>query len=122
MTARPEYEDIEVWSREAIQRALDSNEPEGLSRAVLAVTFHDQDWRYAQELCVRLSGHRHEIVRGNAVLGFGHIARTHRKLDRQIVRPIIARALKDKEGYVRRQAQAAKDDTEHFLGWKYEKA
>jgi hypothetical protein len=57
-------------------------------------------------------------VRGNAVLGFGHLARRFRRLDEGVVRPIIENALLDADPYVRGQADAAADDVAHFLGWK----
>jgi hypothetical protein len=59
-------------------------------------------------------------VRGNAIQGFGHISRVHEQLDQFTVQPIIEAALSDAHEYVRGQASDAADDTEHFLGWKYE--
>jgi hypothetical protein len=81
---------------------------------------HDGDWRYAQDLCIRLSLHPHFNVRGNAVLGFGHIARVHRQLDRAVVQPIIKAALLDANDYIRGHGHDAADDTAHFLGWHYD--
>ncbi len=119
---RPEYEDIEEWSRDAVQRALAADVPEALSRAVLAVTLHDGDWRYGQDLCVRLANHCNYLVRGNAVLGLGHLAHVHRELEKSVAYPVIAAALRDENAYVRGQAECAKDDTAQFLGWTYETA
>jgi hypothetical protein len=116
---RPEYQGIEKWSREEVERALAADVAEALSRAVLAVTLHDDDWRYGQDLCVRLASHAHYLVRGNAVLGLGHLARVFRQLDEKVAYPVIAAALRDEEAYVRGQAECAKDDTAQFLGWKY---
>jgi hypothetical protein len=119
---RLKYEEIKSWSRELIERAVTEDDPEVLLHAVVAASMYDEDWRYAQDLCVRLSRHSHFNVRGNAVLGFGHIARVHGRLEKRIVFPIISAALTDPEEYVRGQAHFAKDDTELFLGWKYETA
>jgi hypothetical protein len=110
-----------VWSRAAVESAIVADEPEALWRAVIAVSMYEGDWQYAQELCVRLSQHSHFNVRGNAVLGFGHIARVHGKLDKKVVFPIISAALKDRDDYVRDHAHSAKDDTHLFLRWKYGK-
>jgi hypothetical protein len=117
---RLKYEEPAEWSRAKVQRALEGDDPEALLRAVIAVSMHEDDWRYAQDLCVRLARHPHFNVRGNAVLGFGHIARIHRRLDRAIVFPIISAALCDQNDYIRGQAHSAKDDTGHFLRWSYE--
>lgn len=114
------YEEINPWTRGQIDQALSDDDSEVLLVAVIAASMHDEDWKYAQDLCVRLSGHSHFNVRGNAVLGFGHIARVHGKLDQSLVHPIIKLALKDDDDFIRGQAHDAKDDTEHFLGWIYQ--
>jgi hypothetical protein len=119
---RPEFQDVEMWTRERVRRAVAANSSDALSRAVLAVALHDADSRYAIELCIQLATHRHPVVRGNALLGFGHIARVHRSLNRAVVYPLIVAGLTDSEAYVRGQAEAAKDDTVQFLEWKYEGA
>ncbi|HEX5219687.1 MAG TPA: hypothetical protein VFZ59_08980 [Verrucomicrobiae bacterium] len=82
---------------------------------------HDEDFYFAQEICIKLSAHNHFNVRGNAVLGFGHIARVHRKLNQAVVQPIIQAALHDQDDYVRGQAEAAADDTTRFLSWQYDR-
>lgn len=119
--ARLKYEGIGAWSRELIAQALIDDAPEAVLRAVIAASMHDDDWKYAQDLCVRLSAHPHLNVRGNAVLGFGHIARVHGRLEERLVLPIIRAALKDDDEYVRSQACGARDDVEHFLGWDFTK-
>jgi hypothetical protein len=116
------YEEIGQWSHEAVERALRGGDTEALLRAVIGVSMHNADWRYAQDLCVRLSSHPHFNVRGNAVLSFGHIARVHRQLDRALVQPIIQAALRDESDYIRGQAVCAMDDTAFFLEWHYDES
>ena len=118
--SRRRYQAITEWAHDDVEQALVDNDPESLQLAVVAVSMHDPDWRYAQNLCIRLSTHAHYIVRGNAVLGFGHIARVHGKLDRSLVQPIIERALCDSHEYVRGHGHDAKNDTTHYLGWEHE--
>ena len=119
--SRLKYEEIPKWTRDAVEQALRDDDPNFLLQAVVAIAMHDADWRYAQDLCVRLSSHPHFNVRGNAVLGFGHIARVHGRLDRAIVQPIIVAALHDANDYVRGHGVDAADDTTHFLGWQYDR-
>jgi len=118
---RARYEEIPEWSHEQVELALRDDNPEALRYAVVAISMYDEDWRYAQDLCVRLSSHPHANVRGNAVLGFGHIARVHGQLDRAVVQPIIEGAKRDPDDYVRGHGFDAADDTSHFLGWKYDR-
>ena len=118
--SRYKYEEITEWTRDAVEKALRDDDADALLRAVVAVALHDTDWYYAQDLCIRLSSHRHFNVRGNAVLGFAHIARIHGQLDRAVVQPIIEAALHDADDYVRGHGVDAADDTAHFLGWQYD--
>ncbi|WCL54132.1 hypothetical protein [Gimibacter soli] len=71
-----------------------------------------------EALCVRLAHHEHPNVRGNAILGFGHLARVTGELNREIVVPLVEAALKDEDAYVRGHADDAASDIQHFLGWK----
>jgi hypothetical protein len=114
------YVEIPEWTRDAVERTLRDDNPEMLLQAVIAVSMYYADWRYAQDLCVQLSSHWHFNVRGNAILGFGHIARVHGQLDRALVQPIIEAALRDTDDYVRSHGVDAADDTRHFLGWKFD--
>ena len=74
------YEEIDRLTFSEIESAILRNEPRELSRAVLSAALYFDDPQLAQAICIRLSDHANANVRGNAVLGFGHIARVHRQL------------------------------------------
>ena len=112
------YEAIEPRSREEVEAAISRDNPDELSSAVVSAALHAKDSAWAEGVCQRLAGHDHPNVRGNAVLGFGYIARIHGQLDEGRVRPLIESALRDASDYVRGQADAAADDVEHFLQWR----
>jgi hypothetical protein len=112
------YQLIEPVSRTEADAALDRNDADELSCVAIAVALHSEDLSWAQNLCIRLATHVHYNVRGNAILGFGHLARRFRTLDRDRVHSLIERALSDSDEWVRGQAEAAADDVELFLGWK----
>lgn len=115
------YEQIPEISAPEIEAALKRDNPEELLIAVLSAALYASDAPWASSVCERLSRHPHATVRGNAVLGFGHIARRHRTLDRTRVAPILASALRGVDAYVRGQAEAAADDVELYLGWQLER-
>lgn len=117
MTDVPQYEEIPEYSRADVEAAIARNHPDELSRCVLSVGMHAPDVAWATDVCAQLARHPHPIVRGNAILSFGHIARVLHHLDRDTVLPIIARGLIDSDPYVRGQAESAADDIEHFLRW-----
>lgn len=77
-----------LWSRDTVERALATDDAEELLSAVIAVSMYEEDQKYSEQLCLRLSQHPHFNVRGNAILGFRHIARVHGKLNREYVYPI----------------------------------
>ena len=112
------YEDIPALDKEEIEAAIVRDDPEELLRAVLSAALYSDDPAWSEGVCVRLSGHKYFNVRGNAILGFGHIARLHAKLTERKVKPLIEAAFKDKSQYVRGQANDAADDVEYFLKWK----
>lgn len=66
----------------------------------LSVGEYHPDWKFAQDVCVRLSDHYDALVRAKAVLGLAYIARTKGILDRNIVKPIVLRELRENKSNV----------------------
>ncbi len=113
------YEPIKHYSQAEIDKAVKDNDADRLLLMVLSVALYSDDHEYAEEFCVRFSNHEHSGVRANALQGFGHIARIDEKLNEELVKPVIKKALKDENEFVRGEAIDAKDATKHFLKWKY---
>jgi hypothetical protein len=113
------YREIPKLTIAEINTALDRNNPEEMLEVVISAAIYCEDRSFAEDLCVRLSSHPHFNVRGNAILGFAHIARIDERLDEATIKPIIQLALLDEHEFVRGQANAAKDDVEHYLGWRF---
>ena len=111
------YEPIPIWTPTDIEAALVRDHPPELCLAVLSAALYGTDPVWSESICVRLAQHSDENVRGNAVLGFGHIARLHGRLTRSLVQPIIEQALADQSAYVRGHADSAADDVKTFLKW-----
>ena|SRR6266516_3026794 len=112
------YENIPPIPRADAQRILSAGPADRLATAVLAVALHENDLDFAQDYCLRATGARDPLVRGNAVLGLGHLARRFGRLDQNKVEPIVAWALLDDDQYIRGQAEAAADDIQHFTTWR----
>ncbi|MCH2169605.1 hypothetical protein MK489_02385 [Myxococcota bacterium] len=107
--------------RAAVEDALLRDEPDELMNLVMDVALEASDPEWAQACCVQLSKHRNAQVRGNAVLGLGHLARRFGQLDLQRVGRVMNRALFDRSPFVREQAESAADDLETFLSWRFER-
>ncbi len=112
------YQPIPEMSRADVEAAIEKNDPELQCVAVLSAALYSPDPRWTESVCLRLAEHADPQVRGNAVLGFDHLARRYGELDQKIVQPLIEAALKDPHKWVRSQAYAAADDLQHFLRWK----
>lgn len=109
---------IDGWIEEDIEKAIRRNNPEELLHVPVCVSMNPPDCAWAEGICIKLSSHGHFNVRGNAVLGFGHLARVCGSLTLEAVKPILVSALEDESEYVRGQAIAAVDDIEHFMSYK----
>lgn len=81
--------------------------------ALLAVTLHDEDWKWVQMQCLHFLGHTDPNVSGLAATCLGHLARIHRKLDRELVIRALKKWLKDEK--ISGRVQDALDDIEIFL-------
>jgi hypothetical protein len=116
---------IYLSDKAEVERAIERNNPEELLRVpiILAMNIEnseDRDW--AEDICIRLSSHENETIRGNSILSFGHIARISKQIKNSAtVIDIVKKALDDGSEYVRGHAVDAADDLRDFLGWKIRK-
>ena len=106
------------WTINDVEAVIARGDPADLLFVPIVVSLDPPDCTWSEAICTRLSSHADAKVRGNAVLGFGHPARTCGKLNENIVRPIIEAALRDAAVHVYEQAVAAADDVEHYLKWR----
>lgn len=107
--------------REFVEDALLRDDPIELKDVITEVALEAEPLAFAQACCVQLSRHRNAEVRGNAVNGFGQLARRFGRLDPHVVRRLVDRALHDRSEYVRAQAISAADDLATFLAWNFER-
>ena len=87
----------------------------GLSSYIYFLSLNDDDSDFAFKTCYFFSQHENENVRGMAILGFGHIAQKHDRIDLETVLPIIEKAKLDKSEFVRHKANDATDDLEFLI-------
>lgn len=99
---------------QALAEAIQANDPDVLAPMIIAAALYEDDFDTAYAACVKLSSHLDENVRGNAILGLGHLARLFGRLGEEAP-SIVKRGLTDASSYVRGQAYAAAGDLQHFL-------
>ncbi|WP_374334562.1 hypothetical protein [Leeia sp.] len=106
------------WTEADVEAVIARGDPEELLYVPIVIGMNaddcDRDW--VERILIDLSSHPHFNVRSNAILGFGHTARTYRTLSLDKVLPIISGALTDPHQDVRDQANDTANDLLIYLG------
>ncbi len=105
---------------EIAEAALERDDPLELMDWILEFAAESDDRKLAENCCARLARHRNAMVRGNAMLGFGHLARRFGRLDAHRVKRLVDTGLYDGSDYVREQARSAAEDLKTFLAWEFD--
>ena len=107
------------WTKQDVEGVITRDDPAEVSYVPIVVSMHPPDPDWAHDICLRLVKHVHWNVRGNAILGFGHLARTTGQVDKDRVLPLVESALSDSNEFIRGQAHSAADEISHLLGWSF---
>ena len=107
------------WTEKDVEDVIERGDPEELLYVPIVVSMDPPNPDWSQQVCLRLVDHEHWNVRGNAILGFGHLSRTTGQLDKEVVLPLVMSALGDPHEYVRGHARDAADDIRNYLGWSF---
>ena len=113
--------EAEQQLRRRYERALEEGRASELERLVQEIAQGSEDRLWAEVVCARLARHRNAHVRGNALAGFGHLARRFGSLDRRRVQHLVEIGLFAHHEYVREQAASAADDLETYLAWHFDR-
>ncbi len=106
---------------EQFEAALLRDDPFELQELVLDAALDSELREWAEWACTVLARHRNATVRGNALLGFGHLARHFGILDPNRARSLIETGLYSHHEFVRTQAESAADDIDAYLSWNVER-
>jgi hypothetical protein len=109
----------ELNGSEIAEAVLERDDPVELIDWILELSAESDNRDLTENCCVRLARHRNAMVRGSAMLGFGHLARRFGRLNAQRVKRLVETGLHDGSGYVREQARSAAEDLKTFLAWKF---
>jgi hypothetical protein len=104
--------DKEIW------QAIKSNNLEVLRELCIPLGKVHANWKFAQDVCVELSGHEDEGIRGSALMGLSMVTMCHQKIEKNIVKPVLLRGLKDESEFVRHAANTAVQDINSWMKWR----
>jgi hypothetical protein len=110
---RHKYKNIASIDKVDAERIFASNNVENICDAMLSITFYENDWKWVQDKCLILFQNANPKISSLAATCLGHIARIHRKLEKEKVIKILRERLDDKEisGWI----EDALDDIKMFI-------
>jgi hypothetical protein len=108
---------VQVQDREAMD-AIARDDIERLITLPFDLGLHHENWRFIQDVCVRLSEHRDWRIRSSSLQGLAYAAELHRRLEKNVVKPVLLRALKDKEPGVVQRAGEAVAYINQYMKWR----
>jgi hypothetical protein len=106
-----------VSDREAID-AIAQDDIERLRTLPIDLGFNHENWRFIQDICVRLSNHRDTWVRANALWGFEYAARFRGRIEKNVVKPVLLRALRDPDALVAGRAREVIEAINRIMKWR----
>lgn len=105
------------WTKEQVESVIRNDDPDEVLYVPVVVSLDPPDYEWSESICIQLADHTHFNIRGNAILGFGHLARIFGVASAQ-ARRLVGNALQDENQYVRDHADGARGDIEHFTQTK----
>jgi hypothetical protein len=89
------YEEPQPISRKEIEAARFSKEGEVVASALIRMAFHENDWKWAETICLSTLSDVRKQVRLASLIALGHLARRHHTLHLETVIPAIRKLLDD---------------------------
>ncbi|HVZ41330.1 MAG TPA: hypothetical protein VHI13_18770 [Candidatus Kapabacteria bacterium] len=113
------YRPLDSVSRDEALAAAVSGKADLIIKAMLGIANFDADWKWAQDFCVSFANHSDPNVRMMVASALGDIARIHRRLDMDVVIPLVYAMFDDPD--TETEARLAIDQFETSLGFNRKK-
>lgn len=94
-------------------KVFEAHNLEEICSTLVRVAFYEPDYEWAQDRCLEFCEHFDDEVKGVAVTCLGHIARIHRRLDMEKVKPVLDTLMRDP--IIAGRAADALSDIEIFI-------
>ena len=93
--------------RSEIEAVIEEDDIEEVLGATIEIALGSSDPIWATECLIRLAQHPDTDVRGNAMIGFAHLAGRFEDFEKEKALPVLEAGLQDLKPHVREQAEAA---------------
>jgi hypothetical protein len=111
------YEEPKRIIEQEVFEAIRRNDIERLIMIPIELGFHHENWRFIQDISVKLSEHEDSRVRANALFGIEYAARFRGRVEKNVVKPVLLRALRDQDSQVSSRARETIEAINHLMGW-----
>ncbi|WP_127166757.1 hypothetical protein [Xanthomonas euvesicatoria] len=101
------------FSRKILESSSHECDPAVICKELVSAAFNDQDWKWVQEKCLIFLNDKNSDIRGVAATCLGHIARIHRKIEKDKVIGALRSRLHDP--VISGRVEDALNDIEMFL-------
>lgn len=91
------YKSVEPISRVDAERIFSGGNPDEMVYALLSIAYHEPDWQWSQNQCLRFWDAPDFNLRRMATLCLGHVGRIHGIIDWDVVVPRLESRLDDPE-------------------------
>jgi hypothetical protein len=79
------FDNSQPKTREELEDIFISNDIKLISEGLVSLSLYENDWRWAQNICLDYLNNDSPIISGLAATCLGHIARIQRQLDKEKV-------------------------------------
>ena len=111
------YEEPREITEEEVFDAIKRDDIERLIRIPIQLGFHHGNWKFIQDISIRLTEHHNAGVRANAFFGIEYAARFRGRIEKNVVKPVLLRGLRDPDPRVADRARETIDAINHLLKW-----
>jgi len=111
------YEEPQPITEKEVFEAIENDDIDKLIMIPIELGFHHDNWKFIQDISVRLSEHLDPRVRANSFFGIEYAARFKGKVEKNMAKPVLLRGLKDEDPNVVARAKDTIESLNHLMGW-----
>jgi len=105
---------VRLISRDDAAKAFSSGNTPDACKSLVSLAFYETDWHWVQNKCLEFAKAENDELAGVAITCIGHLARIHKKLDLDIVLPVLDELGRNPK--FKGRVEDALDDIKMYMG------